>query len=135
MKKDRKNNDEKLIKDQQENPLLKNKDLINTQELTDEEKKLKKEISKKKVIKVIKTFRFWRISLISFLINIAISFMVNTGRTFGAIIGINGNALQFAGVLQTLFVLILGPILGILVDKKGGLLILRIVSISCILPS
>ena len=129
------NNDEKLIKDQQENPLLKNKDLINTQELTDEEKKLKKEISKKKVIKVIKTFRFWRISLISFLINIAISFMVNTGRTFGAIIGINGNALQFAGVLQTLFVLILGPILGILVDKKGGLLILRIVSISCILPS
>ena len=30
------NNDEKLIKDQQENPLLKNKDLINTQELTDE---------------------------------------------------------------------------------------------------
>jgi hypothetical protein len=61
--------------------------------------------------------------------------MVNTGRTFGAIIGINGNALQFAGVLQTLFVLILGPILGILVDKKGGLIILRIVSISCILPS
>ena len=129
------NNDEKLIKDQQENPLLKNKDLINTQELTDEEKKLKKEISKKKVKKVIKTFRFWRISFIFFLINIAISFMINTGRTFGAIIGINGNALQFAGVLQTLFVLILGPILGIIVDKKGGLLILRIVSISCILPS
>lgn len=61
--------------------------------------------------------------------------MVNTGRTFGAIIGINGNALQFAGILQVLFVLILGPILGILVDKKGGLIILRIVSISCILPS
>ena len=61
--------------------------------------------------------------------------MVNTGRTFGAIIGINGNALQFAGIIQILFTLILGEILGILVDKKGGLLILRIVSISCIFPS
>ena len=131
------NNEEKLIKDQQENSPSDSKEekLVNTQEnkpieLTDEEKKLNKEKSKKKVIKVVKTFRYWRISLISFLINIAISFMVNTGRTFGAIIGINGNALQFAGVLQTLFVLILGPILGILVDKKGGLIILRIISIS-----
>ena len=132
------NNDEKLIKDQQENPLLENKEenLINNKDnQTDEEKKLKKENSIKKVKKVIKTFRFWRISLISLLINITISFMVNTGRTFGAIIGINGNALQFAAVFQTLIVLILGPILGIIVDKKGGLLILRIVSISCILPS
>jgi len=136
------NNDEKLIKNQEENSPSESKEekLVNTQdnqaiELTDEEKKIKKENSKKKVKQVIKTFRYWRISLISFLINIAISFMVNTGRTFGAIIGINGNALQFAGVLQTLFVLILGPILGILVDKKGGLIILRIVSISCILPS
>ena len=136
------NNEEKLIKDPQENSPSDNKEekLINSQdnqapELTDEEKKLKKENLKKKVKQVIKTFRYWRITLISFLINIAISFMVNTGRTFGAIIGINGNALQFAGVLQVLFVLILGPILGMLVDKKGGLLILRIVSISCILPS
>ena len=130
------------IKSQQENSPSESKKekLVNTQdnqtpELTDEEKELKKVNSKKKVKQVIKTFRYWKISLISFLINIAISFMVNTGRTFGAIIGINGNALQFAGILQVLFVLILGPILGILVDKKGGLIILRIVSISCILPS
>jgi len=44
--------------------------------------------------------------------------MINTGRTFGALIGINGNALQFAGIIQMLFTLILGPLLGILVDKK-----------------
>ena len=136
------NNEENLIKNQPENSPSESKEekLINTQnnqalELTEEEKKLKNENSKKKVKQVIKTFRYWRISLISFLINIAISFMVNTGRTFGAIIGINGNALQFTGVLQTLFVLILSPILGILVDRKGGLIILRIISISCILPS
>jgi len=140
------NNEEKTAKDQQENSPSESKEekLVNTQEnteekqtpeLTEEEKKLKKEESKKKVKKVVKTFRFWRLSLINFLISIAISFMANTGRTFGAIIGINGNALQFAGVLQTLFTLILGPVLGILVDKKGGLLILRIVSISCIFPS
>ena len=136
------NDEEKLIKEQKEdNPSdSKEEKLVNTQEnkapeLTDEEKKLKSEATKKKVKKVVKTIRYWRISIISFLINFAISFMVNTGRTFGALIGINGNALQFAGILQTLFVLILGPILGILVDKKGGLLILRIVSISCILPS
>ena len=60
--------------------------------------------------------------------------MVNTGRTFGALIGINGNALQFAGIIQVFAVLILSPILGIVVDKKGPLLLLRILSISCILP-
>ena len=53
------------------------------------------------------------------MINIPISFMVNTGRTFGALIGINGNALQFAGMIQVFAVIILGPLLGILIDKKG----------------
>ena len=60
--------------------------------------------------------------------------MVNTGRTFGALIGINGNALQFAGMIQVLAVLIIGPVLGIVVDKKGPLLILKIVSIITIIP-
>ena len=60
--------------------------------------------------------------------NFSISFMISTGRTFGALIGINGNALQYAGILQT-FVSVIGPILGIIVDKKGPLLILRIFSI------
>ena len=60
--------------------------------------------------------------------------MVNTGRTFGALIGINGNALQFAGIIQVLAVLILSPLLGMLVDKKGPLLLLRILAISCIIP-
>jgi len=113
--------------------------LINTQENktpeTEEEKKLKKENLKIKVIKAVKTFRYWRLTSISFLINFAISFMINTGRTFGALIGINGNVLQFAGIIQMLFTLILGPLLGILVDKKDGLIILRIVSFTCILPS
>ena len=99
-----------------------------------EENKLKMENSKKKIKQVIKTFRYWRITLISFFINISISFMVNTGRTFGALIGINGNALQFAGIIQVFAVLILSPLLGILVDKKGPLLLLRILAITCIVP-
>ena len=103
-------------------------------EENEKEDELKKEIAKKRVKQVIKTLRFWRITLISFLINFSISFMVNTGRTFGALIGINGNALQFAGMLQLLAVIIVGPGLGTIVDKKGPLLILRIISISCIIP-
>ena len=96
--------------------------------------KFEKKNSKKKIKQVIKTFRYWRINLISFFINFSISFMVNTGRTFGALIGINGNALQFAGIIQVLAVLILSPLLGMLVDKKGPLLLLRILAISCIIP-
>ena len=55
--------------------------------------------------------------------NFSILFITSTARTFGDLIGINGNALQFARVIQTLAVLILGPVLGILVDKKGPLLL------------
>ena len=99
-----------------------------------EEGKLNLEITKKKVKQVIKTFRFWKITLISFFINFAISFMINTGRTFGAIIGINGNALQFAGMFQLLAVIAMVPTLGKGVDKKGPLPFLRIISIVCIFP-
>ena len=90
--------------------------------------------TKQKLIQVIKTFRFWRITLILFFISISISFMINTGRTFGAIIGINGNTLQFIGIIQTVVVLIIGPILGIIVDKKGSLLVLRLIIIISIIP-
>ena len=61
--------------------------------------------------------------------------MVNTGRTFGALIGINGKALQFAGMIQVFAVIILGPLLGILVDKKGPLLLLRITALISIPPA
>ena len=103
-------------------------------EENEKENELKKEIAKKRVKQVIKTMRFWRITLVSFLINFSLSFMLNTGRTFGALIGINGNALQFTGILQLLAVVIVGPGLGTIVDKKGPLLILRIISLSCIIP-
>ena len=96
---------------------------------------LKKQNSKQKINQVIRTWRYWKLALISFLIKISVTFMVNTGRTFGALIGINGNALQYLGILQTLAVMIVGPFLGMIIDKKGPLLILRIISISCILPS
>ena len=97
-------------------------------------KNLDKEKSKKKMLKVIKNKRYIRIALISLLINFSISFMINTGRTFGALIGINGTALQFTAIFQALAIIIIGPILGILVDKKGPLFILRIVSVSSIIP-
>ena len=61
--------------------------------------------------------------------------MMNTGRTFGSLIGIDGTALQFAGVFQTLTVVIIGPILGLIVDKKGPLIIMIIASVSCIIPN
>ena len=60
--------------------------------------------------------------------------MMSTGRTFGAIIGIDGNALQFAGMFQLLAVIALVPTLGKGVDKKGPLPFLRIISIVSIIP-
>ena len=61
--------------------------------------------------------------------------MVNTARTFGALIGINGNALQFVSMLQVLAVMVIAPFLGIIVDKKGPLIILRLICILCIIPN
>ena len=106
-----------------------------SKEEIEEENRLKMKISKEKLKQAIKTFRYWRITLISLFINISVSFMITTGRTFGALIGINGTALQFSGIVQTLAVMIVGPVLGILVDKKGALFILRITSIFAIFPS
>ena len=131
-----KKEDEQNLKNNEENKEEKDNEIKKeeNEENEKEENNLKKENSKKKVKQVVKTFRYWRITLISFFINISISFMVNTGRTFGALIGINGQALQFAGAIQVLFILILSPLLGILVDKKGPLLLLRILAIAGIIP-
>ena len=138
-----KNKDEtKKIEESENKPDLEQQ-IINKDENEKEDKEKKEEendakmnsgLNKQKLKKVIKTFRFWRIVIISLFINITISYMVNTGSTFGAIIGIDGNALQFAGIIQTLATLVIGPVLGILVDKIGPLIILRIIAISTIIP-
>ena len=88
----------------------------------------------KKIEKIIKTFRFWRIAAASFLSSFPISFMMTTGRTFGALIGIKGGALQFLTAAQGVSLLVFGPILGFISDKKGPLNILRISSIISIIP-
>ena len=89
---------------------------------------------KEKIKKIIKTFRFWRIAIVSFLLSFPISFMMTTGRTFGAIIGIEGRALQFLMAIQGISIIIIGPIFGIISDKKGPMIILRISSIVSIAP-
>ena len=99
------------------------------------EKDIKAMNKKKNIKKVIKTFRFWRLTLIQFLITFCFSFIVNTGRTFGALIGIDGSALQFLMICQTASIIIIGPFLGIIVDKKGPLNLLRLTSIVCMFPA
>ena len=98
------------------------------------EKDIKKMNKKKNIKKVIKTFRFWKLALIKLLIAFSFSFIVNTGRTFGALIGIDGNALQYLMICQTASLIIIGPILGIFVDRKGPLNLLRITSLVCMIP-
>ena len=134
--KQEKNEDKNKEEEKNEDKVIKpiNEKTEDNTEENEKDKELKKQILKKKIIQAIKNLRFWRLSFISFFFNISISFMINTGRTFGALIGINGNALQFAGILQVLFVLLLAPPLGIVVDKKGPLLILRISVIITIIP-
>ena len=109
------------------NKSTKNEELI----LNNEVKALNKKNNYKKVIK---TFRFWRIALIQLLITFSFSYIVNTGRTFGALIGIDGQALQYLMICQVAALIFIGPILGITVDKKGPLNLLRITALVCIIP-
>ena len=97
-------------------------------------KELKSMSTKKKIKKVIKTFRFWKLSIVHLLISFSFSFILGTGRTFGAIIGIEGGALQFLMLLQTIALILIGPLLGFLVDKKGPLNLLRIFALICVIP-
>ena len=82
----------------------------------------------------IKSWRFWRIALASLLLNFPVMFMVNTGRIFGAIIGINSLVLQLMGIFQAFGFVVIGPILGYVSDKKNPLVLLRIVSLICVVP-
>ena len=83
---------------------------------------------------VVKSWRFWRISIASLLLNFPVMFMVNTGRIIGAIIGINGLVLQLMGIFQAFGMVIIGPILGYISDKKNPLILLRIVTLICVVP-
>ena len=93
-----------------------------------------KKYKNERIKKVLKTFRFWRIALVSFLVSFPISFMMTTGRTFGAIIGIKGSVLQFLMVIQGICIVVIGPIFGIISDKKGPMIILKISAIVSIIP-
>ena len=96
-----------------------------------------KEMKKKaqqNVKKAIKSCRFWRIVLFIFCFKFPIRFIIDTGRIIGSLIGLNGKLLQYVMIFQTLFAIIIGPLFGLMVDKKEPLLIFRIASISIIIP-
>ena len=119
----------------EEEPYLKNyEENQNNNNNLDIDLKLEEDKGKKKINQVIKTFRFWRIGIASFLLSFPISFMMTTGRTFGALIGIKGAALQFLTAIQGVAIIIIGPIFGIISDKKSPLLVLIISSLVSILP-
>ena len=123
------NNDNKNEQNEKDN---------NKEEENDElslEKKLNLMNKNKKIKKVIKTFRFWRLALVQLFLTSSFSFILGTGRTFGALIGIDGNALQFLLLCQTGSIILIGPLLGIIVDKKGPLNLLRITALVCMIPN
>ena len=97
----------------------------------DDEQNLKQKRHRKQVVK---SWRFWRMSLAALLLNFPVMFMVNTGRIFGAIIGINGLVLQLMGIFQAFGMVIIGPILGYISDKKNPLTLMRIVTLICVVP-
>ena len=98
------------------------------------EKEVEKIKQKKHVKQVVKTGRFWRISFSLLLLNFPVMFMVNTGRIFGAIIGINGAILQLLAIFQALGMIIFGPIAGCIIDKKNPLFFLRTITLICVIP-
>ena len=95
---------------------------------------IKEKESKNNIKMTFKNIRLYRISLISLFINFSLSFIGGTGRTFGALIGINGNILQLLIIFQSIMIIFSLFILGTLVDKIGALIILRIVSFICFIP-
>lgn len=97
-------------------------------------KKLRRIKTKRKVKLATRTFRFWRLTFSQLFNGFPLSFIMSTGRTFGAILGINGTALQFLSIFQLGCILIFGPIMALIVDKKGPLLLLRISIIFMIIP-
>ena len=111
-------------------------DFNNNNEDSNKESKITEDKNKKKnkIRQILKTFRFWRITLASFLEYLPLSFMNGTWRTFGAIIGIKGNVLQLLALSQGIGMILVGPIFGFLSDKKGPLLILKISAFISIIP-
>ena len=97
-------------------------------------KKLRRIKTKRKVKLATRTFRFWRLTFSQLFNGFPLSFIMSTGRTFGAILGINGTALQFLSIFQLGCILIFGPIIALIVDKKGPLLLLRISIFIMIIP-
>jgi MFS family permease len=112
-----------------------NGEIKETIEPESSENLIKTDDTKRKIKQVLLSLRFWRITSILFLINFAVAFMLNTGRTFGSLIGIDGTALQYASTFQTLVIVLTGPILGIVVDKKGPVLIMLLASITSIITA
>jgi MFS family permease len=100
------NKEEKLVSDSSMSR-SNEEDLNNNQEnqiteRIDNKNDLKNDNSKNNIKQAIKTFRYWRITLILFFMNFSISFMISTGRTFGALIGIDGmlyNMLEYSKLL------------------------------------
>ena len=87
-----------------------------------------------KVSEVVKTGRFWRLSLSQFFMSFSYTFILGSGRTFGALIGINGNVLQYMMLLNSGVSVILGPVLGYLIDKNGPLIFLKLSSLISMVP-
>ena len=82
-------------------------------------------------LKAIKSKQFWLLCGIAFCIGFLIRFVSITFRTFGALIGIDGNAFKYLGFAITFSTLISTPIWGCLVDKYGTKIILKITCAGC----
>lgn len=70
------------IEEKNEKPIEKKAEKPNKINFLQELKGMEK-YKKERIKKVVKTFRFWRIVLVSFLLSFPISFMITTGRQVG----------------------------------------------------
>ena len=117
-----------------------NRDIKDIKDIKEEENELiiskeAEEMKKKhKIKKAVKSIRYWRFSFAQFLIAFSYSYILGTSRTFGALIGIEGNALQYLMMCQSGATVVISPLLGFFVDKKGPLFFLRISSLILIIP-
>ena len=125
---------EKGIQNENTNSVIKtntNNNTSNIQNSSNEEKIKKDEKYKSDIKKAIKSKQFWLLCGIAFCVSFIINFILLTFRTFGALIGISGETFKFIYFAFTVSTLVCNPIWGLLIDKFGSKIILKIICLGC----
>ena len=111
---------------------LKKEELLNSQQENKIESKKENDANTKDIIL---NFRFWRNMIIASLMPFWVYFLNATYRAYSTMIGVNADFISYLPSIITALSSITGFFWGIIFDKLGFQIIIKIMSLSCILLS